>query len=347
MAYGIQLINQFGEEPLASGGLFFEKSSGTLSYAPVDVGYYGIWNGVNSSEDAIFNPSLLRGVSRGGRRFMSGMSYRLSNVNRGLYLMSDDLTTALDFWDRGSPNSIGSTADSRIIQWSSGFSGTDLTSSWSGYGASGTRRRREPLGITGTTGNSLSNMQEVFFKLNSNGIHMFGSWYNPYNNFFGSTSKGIVAWCQSWYADGDGQQYKVLTTEKPSVSGSYGMEVMDASGSTIYDSRYTEKAARIKDHIHISASDMSDCLSNGTVYNYPLRQNISNPYIGGDTLNSSIRVLSGKTSTWTYPRLQVVTISGVDNLRLSRTRYRYVSKGSMSGPTAQNFQRGTYLIADL
>ena len=338
MAYGLQLLNNFNENPLASGGLLFESSSGTMSWVPHASGYYGQWGG---SSDW-FRLSMNLFVNNHSRRFCAGMYSWYPNVNKTLYYLNS-AGTAVDSWKLNA-NGRGSPQDSRLLQWSSGAASNHTKRSHYAYGW---RHAHNAVAISGTTGNTLSNMQQVFFKLPTNGLHTFGTWYNPYANLYGSASQGIVAFVQGWYADGDGQEYKVLTTQTPSVSGTYGLQVLNDDGSVRYDSRYTSKAARIKAFVHISESDMNDCLTNGTTYNYPLRQNVANPWIGGDTLNSQIRVLSGRNSTWHYPRLQIVNINGVDNLRLSRTFYRYVSKGTMNGPYHSDFNAGTYLIADM
>lgn len=339
MAYGVEFINDYGENVLRSSGLFFEKASGTLEWTPH-------WDSTkmptpSTGQFSRYTVStLVSGPNNNHEWALAGDTS--GNASSVLYYQNFSGTTDLGSWNKGA-NGRGAPWDSRLIQWSADWTDGSLASSSVPLGS---HYPNMPKAIPNTVGSTVSSFYDVFFKMNTNGLHHFGSYYNPYAAMNTSAAQGVVAWCQGWWQDGDGQEYKVVGTPVPSVSGNYGINVKDASNNTIYDSRYVEKAIRIKDHIYVSKSDMDDVIQNNATKLYPLRSNISNPWIGGDTSSSAKREY-GYGTTWWFPRFQIVSINGVDNLKITCTRYRFKSGSASTAFPHYHTNSGTYLIADI
>ena len=115
-------------------------------------------------------------------------------------------------------------------------------------------------------------IQELFFRIPQRGLHSFGSVYNPYTNFYGPGCQGITGFGMQDWREGEGLEYVVATTQTPAVdSSTYGMNVADEDGNTIFDSRFVQQAIRVKDYITITDTQITDCLVNGTTYDYPIR----------------------------------------------------------------------------
>ena len=328
MSYGVEFINDYGENVLRSSGLFFEKSSGTMEWT-------NIYDNMNHDGRVCCVMTIALGINQNHEFAVSGSTsyYGSPKVYHQTFAGSD-----LGSWELG-VNGHGSPERSHLMQYSTAtdLSGLSLDTTTGGNDL--------PKAIPNTVGVTTSDFHEVFFKLNPNGLHHFGSAYNPFNWHYAS-AKGLTAWCQGWWEDGEGQEYKVVGTPPPAVSGSYGIKVQDGSSNTVYDSRYVEKAVRIKDHIHVPKADIDDVLNNNAVKYYPLRQNVNNPWIGGDT-SSSVKRRYGFGTSWWCPRFQIERINGVDNLKISCTRYKYKSGSSSTALPHDHSNPGTYLIADM
>jgi len=323
MSYGVEFINDYGENVLRSSGLFFEKSSGTLSWTD------------NWQNKRYCEVTMHLGVYHYHEFCIAAASRNIGNT---LYYQ-DFAGNTLGSWYRG-VNGHGGPYDSRLIQWSGDKNDPDRAQSYS----ASTNRGLMPKAIPNTVGMGASAFSEVFFKMPSDGLHHFGSVYNPFvlNTTAG---KGLTAWAQGFYTTGEGLEYKMVGTQPPAVSGSYGIKVDDANGTTAYDSRYVEKAVRIKDHIYVPKSDIDDVLNNNATKLYPLRSNITTPWIGGD-ISCSAKRRFGYGTTWWFPRFQIVRINGVDNLKITCTRYRWPGGNASTAYPHDHSNSGTYLIAD-
>ena len=155
---------------------------------------------------------------------------------------------------------------------------------------------------------------------------------------------------QDW-REGEGLEYVVATTELPALDRStYGMLVSDETGATIFDSRFVERAIRIKDYVTISEADITACVTLGTPFDYPLRQPIANPYIGGDTLLGYNVSFSGRNHDFFYPTLRILNNTSANpTLRMTRKQYRFVSRATrITLPGGSRGAHGaTFLIADI
>jgi len=324
MSYGVEFINDYGENVLRSSGLFFEKYSGTLSFT------------VNWQNKRYCESTMHLGVYQNHEFCLAARSFYAANT---MYYQDYNGNT-LGTWYRG-VNGHGGTYDSRLIQWSGDRNNPDRDP---GLGTSNTGLM--PKAIPNSTGMSVSGFHEVFFKMPSAGLHHFGSVYNPFSGLNTADGQGLTAWAQAFYTTGEGLEYKLVGTQPPAVSGSYGIKVDDANSNTVYDSRYVERAVRIKDHIYVSKADIDDVLINNAVKYYPLRQNVTTPWIGGDTSCSARRGF-GYGTTWWFPLFQIERINGVDNLKISNVRYRWPAGGSSTAYPHYHSNPGTYLIADM
>ena len=155
---------------------------------------------------------------------------------------------------------------------------------------------------------------------------------------------------QDW-REGEGLEFVVCTTRPPTLDSSgYGINVQDADGDVIFDSRFVQRALRIKDYITITDTQIDDCLQNGTQYDYPIRTPIANPYIGGDSFLGYRVNFSGRNHNYTYPTLRVINgTSSSPILRMTRKEYRFISRSSsitLPGGS-QNSRTSTLLLADV
>ena len=343
MSYGIQLTNEFGDRVLESTGVFFEQSRGMMNWVPPH------------SQQNSFNFFALQSLTRRFVRWIhaDGPLSR-TPLNRICY----DITNG-GSWSYpgvgGVTLTTGHPYDACILQWSgsSDLSNTTSRTDQRASGSSGANTRYVPNAIPNTAdfGAPGNPMQELFFRIPERGLHCFGSVYNPYTNFFGPGCTGLIGYGMANWREPEGLQYVVATTEEPSLDGStYGMLVRDEDGATIFDSRYVERALRIKAYITITEEELTDCLVNGTTYNYTIRQPILNPYIGGDTLLGYNVDFNGRNHDFFYPNLRIINNTSANpTLILSRQQYRFISRATrITLPGGSRGAHGaTFLIADI
>ena len=305
MSYGVQLINQYGEDTLASDGLLFEHSSGNM----VDDKPPHLYNNKNYDNH---NTVLIQGST--------------SPVNNAFLYKSTTsyFQTVTNNTDGGS---VSQTRDNSWVQTHTNTV-TRINHAFES-GLSYQQGQFVPYAHSNTDDDDYH--YEVFFKIPSTGLHNWAQHYNPWNYAYDANCKGLHFYAlQSSKGIGNYIQYLVAWNKKPSVNGeTYGMQVKDSSGSTYFDSRYNAKAIRVKDYVEISASDFTDCLNNGTTYNYTLRQSVSNAYVGGGPqMNVRNRNQTGGRYFW-RPTFKMTSAT---NLQMYRTEYKNSNNTTTNNP---------------
>lgn len=343
MAYGIQLTNDFGDRVLESGGVFFIQATGTMNWAPPSTRR----NDLRLYRQQSLNSRFVRWIHADGPA-------TVTPLNRVCY----DITDGGSWSYPGGTGSVfvGHDYDAAILQWTgdSDFANATTRTMRQPSGASGGNRvEHVPNAIANTAdfGQPGTAMQELFFRIPERGLHSFGSVYNPYTNYFGPGCQGITGVGMQDWREGEGLEYVVCTTEQPSLDSSgFGMNVRDEDNNVIFDSRYVQRALRIKDYITITDTQIDDCLQNGTTYDYTVRTPIANPYIGGDSFLGYRVNFSGRNHNYTYPILRLLNGNTANpTLRMTRKEYRFVSRSSsitLPGGS-QNSRTSTLLLADV
>ena len=330
MSYGIEFVNDYGERVFNSNGLMFEKSSGTMDW--ISQNGYLPGQGQGAENGSIFRQYQnwgRRTFFNGGGGLFSGAAHRNWTDN---YTWSD---TAYGRYLGCCAQVVNNTFTSKYI--------SSDPATWYQY---------VRHAIPNTTGQTLSDYQELFFELPSEGLHFFGTFRNPYNNFFDASCKGLKGLAMPHSDRQTGISYVMATTEKPTKDlSAHGLQIDDASGSEIYDTRYDEKAVRIKDHVYISSGDLYDVLFTGATKTYTLRQSVTTPYIGGSPFVNWrwIRANTGSSGRqvyrMSYPKL---TVSGT-TLTMSRTEYDEGGFGNIFGNVLDysKYEGSTLMIADM
>ena len=343
MAYGINLQNEFGDRVLESGGVFFIQATGTMNWAPPSTRQ----NELRLYRQQSLNSRFVRWIHADG-------PLSRTPLNRICYDITDGGNWS--YTGGGADNVVGHSYDACILQWTgdSDFANSTSRSIPQPSGASGGNRvEYVPDAITNTAdfGAPGDPIQELFFRIPTRGLHTFGSVYNPYTNFFGAGCQGITGYGMQDWREGEGLEYVVCTTQQPALDGTgVGLNVEDADGNNIFDSRYVQRALRIKDYITITDTQITDCLTNGTAYDFTLRTPIANPYIGGDSFLGYRVNFSGNNHDFFYPTLRVLNNTSANpTLRMTRKQYRFVSRsGNITLPGgSQNSRTSTLLLADV
>lgn len=302
MAYGIQLQNDFGDEPLRSDGLLFVHSTGTMERTVARTNGYDelLMTALYQKHNSAANIASLCGPRTDG-----GATY-------------SNLTDGGTYSTGATRNTAGAKAMMQVSNYA-----TSQVTYYNGFFNSTTRCLR---------GHSSTQDQtyhwEGFVKVPSYGLH---NWFTTYttNGIFGTAAQdtGLQIYATpSSTGNNAALEYIIATNKLPSVNGeNYGMQVKDASGNTYFDSRYNSKAIRVKDYISITASQFQDCLENGTTYNFTLRQAISGDlYVGGGPCYNVYNTISSSNRNYYMTTFKLTTST---NLQMYRTRY-YYSPGS-------------------
>ena len=312
MAYGIELKNNYGDKVLNSGGLLFAKSTGSMVF--VDREHLGGFEYVDQLDITNREGGVL--------------SINSSRVT-AKHAQSSTVYTVSNDTDGGSFNS-NSFNNGSIMQVNTNSYSVSYQPRSSSYSVSQDYNRIRHA-VAGTSDRNYN--YEAFFKIPSQGLHNWSAYYNPYDYLFDGNCRGLHlnATASSTYTSGI--QYLIAWDQKPSLTGdTYGMQVFNADGSVHYDSRYSISALPIKDYVFISASQFSNCLNNGTTYNFTLRQPISNAYIGGGAQYNFRDVWSGSNHYYYRPTFKMTSTT---NLQMYRTTYRHSGSSLPSGTRAR------------
>lgn len=309
MTYGIQLKNNYGDRVLNIGDLLFEKTTGTMVFC--DEG-----NKVLSGN--VIHLDLLDLTNREG-----GVLNIHSSRVTAFWGVSSANYTVTNLTDGGSFNTY-SFSNGSIMQVNS----NSYTSSYQPRNDGGSSYQRDYNRIRYAVSNTNDNAYhyEAFFKIPTQGLHNWSSYYNPYNYLFDNNNKGLHlnATASSLYTSGI--QYVIAWNKKPNVSSdTYGMQVFNSNGSVHYDTRYVTKALQIKDYVRVTAAQFQNCLDNDVTYNFTLRQPISNAYIGGGVQYNFKDLWVYKDGHYYYrPTFKMTSTT---NLRMYRTTYKFSSGG--------------------
>lgn len=188
----------------------------------------------------------------------------------------------------------------------------------------------------------------VFYELDAHGITRAEQVYQPYHE---ELKTGVMAMVQPHHDRTTPLGY--VSCDITPVGGhteTKGMQLRDAAGSVVFDSR--EPVLNIKDHITISEAQMADVIDNGATYDFPLRGSISNMYVCPFNFDSNDFIVSGSSGSdyvrgytnW-LPRLRKLNSS---TLRLTREIYGMPVAGITGGPVHdRNVKEARVLIADV
>ena len=319
MSYGIELKNDFGDRVLNSGGLLFEKASGTMVF--VDDGVLPYPSHPNYTDDHLDvtnrDTTVLR--AQGVTKITAAHA-----STGGNYTVYNDT-------DGGSFNNNSYTSGS-TLQVNSNSYAVSYQPRNSGYSFK-VNHNRIRYAVPNTADTSVE--YEAFFKIPSQGLHNWSEMYNPYNKLFDANCKGIHLAATASHSLTSGIQYVIAGTEKPNLSSdTYGMQVYDGDGNIHYDTRYETSALAIKDYVNITAAQFQDCIENGTTYNFTLRQPISNAYVGGGVQGNYKNQSGGGNHYMWRPTFKMTSTT---NLRMYRTQYRFSASGSLYSATFSNY----------
>lgn len=310
MAYGIEIKNKFGADILSTQGMLFVRSG--------------------------YPQSMVYPVATPGN---DTFLFPLCDVAGQFGLEITSSRTAWALAGGNAPNQV-STNQTTGFSWdlnSFGYNGliTQVTSSSTTSINIGGVNYRMPYAIPNTEDGS----DFIFFELPPAGLHYFKQIFDPYDYSINSLNKGLIGVAVPCVNIGSGNflKYIVTTSEKPSVTGTHGIQTRDSNGDVIYDSRYLEQPFRVREVVKITKAQLEDCVNNGTTYNFPLRNSFVNPYIGGDFAPAG-RMSGG--STVQYPTLKM---SGSSTLRLERHQY-YGSGVSGSTLNMPSLAYDSYII---
>lgn len=322
MTYGIQIKNNYGDRVLNSGGLLFEKTTGTMVF--VDRRYlngyqYGDQLDITNREGGVLSINSSR-VS--ARWEANTASYTVSNLTDGGSFNNNSFSN-------GSIMQVNS--NSYVLSYQPTNFSQQQDYNRIRYAVPSTDDRTYHY--------------EAFFKIPTQGLHNWSSYYNPYDYLFNGNNKGLHlnATASSLYTSGI--DYVVAWDKKPPLtSDTYGMQVLNGDGSTHYDTRFSIKALRIKDYVRITASEFQDCLDNGTTYDFTLRQPISNAYIGGGAQYNFKDQWVYRNGHYYYrPTFKMTSTT---NLRMYRTTYKYSSGGNIPAGVRSRYDECLVTLLD-
>lgn len=161
---------------------------------------------------------------------------------------------------------------------------------------------------------------EVFVELPPDGIHHLTTYVQRYSVI----QEGTMCVCQPHHTYDASLSYftaKPSKTEPPAPE-THGMQIFDALGNNVFDSRY--EVVGVKDHVFIPRQDLIDVMYANAVKEYPLRATFLNPYVSSGDYNSA-RYIGGQIIYLYYPLLQIVN---GDTLRISRAGYYLSPSGT-------------------
>lgn len=284
MAYGFEIKNKFGADILSTQGMLFLRNGypKTMAYPVATPG----------------NDSYAIGLLDAAGNF-------------GLEIESKVTAWALS----------GTTTTNQTtgFTWGSGSFGyngllTQVTSSSTTSRNYSGVNYRMPHAVSGTQDGS----DFIFFELPAAGLHWFQAIYQPYDYAFDLQSRGLIGMAvpSSGIGSGNFLKYIVTTSQKPSVSGSHGLQTFDAAGNVIYDSRYLEQPFRVREVVKITRAQLENCVNNGTSYTFSLRNSFVNPYVGGSFAPAGRLIGGGAVQ---YPTISMLNSS---TLLLSRQQYK-------------------------
>lgn len=309
MAYGFEIKNKFGDDILSTQGMLFVRSGypKSMRYPTATPGNAG------------YRLPLCDAAGFFGAEQMSRLTAWALSGGNGPNQVSTNQTTGFS-WDlnsfgyNGLITQITSTQDTV-----KNYGGVDVYTPYA-----------EPDTQDGS--------DFIFFELPSTGLHYFHQLYNPYDFIINSNNKGLMGIAVPVVNIGSGNflKYIVTTSQKPSVSGTHGLQTLDDSGNVIYDSRYLEQPFRVREVVKITKAQLEDCINNGTTYDFTLRNSFVTPYVGG-SLAPAGRVLSGG-----YAQYPTLTMANSSTLRLSR--HQYFGSNSNGQLTTPSIAYDSYII---
>lgn len=323
MTYGIEIKNNYGDKVLNSGGLLFPKSTGTMVFCDPEL------IGANIDQFDLTN-------REGG--VLSINSSRVS----AKHAQSTTVYTVSNLTDGGSFNS-NSFSNGSLLQVNSNSYTTSYQPRASGYSIN-TDYNRIRYAVSGTDDRDY--YYEAFFKVPTQGLHNWGYCYNPYDYLFNANNRGLLLFATASSTYTSGIEYQIAWDKKPTLNAdTYGMSVYDGSGNLHYDTRFSIAALQIKDYVSITAAQFSDCLNNGTTYNFTLRQPISNAYLGGGSqYNFRDRWIYQDGHYYYRPTFKMTSTT---NLQMYRTTYKYSSGGNIPNGTRERYDDCLITVADI
>lgn len=285
MAYGFEIKNKFGADILSTDGMLFVRSG-----------------------------------------YPQPMAYPVATPGNDSYVIQDVLDAAGNF---------GLEIGSKVTAWA--LTGTTTTNQTTGFSwgsgsfgynglltqvTSSLTTSRDYNGVNYRMPHAVPNTQDgsdfIFFELPAAGLHWFQAMYQPYDYAMAIESKGLIGMAvpSSGIGSGNFLNYIVTTSQKPSVSGTHGIQTLDNSGNVIYDSRYLEQPFRVREVVKITRAQLEDCVNNGTTYTFSLRNDFVTPYVGGSFAPAGRMIGGGAVQ---YPTLSMLNSN---TLRLTRQQYK-------------------------
>lgn len=316
MSYGFEIKNRFGEDVLSTQGMFFVRPG-----YPQSMTYPAYTN--NAARDSYVLKVLEPYGTVGGETTTMVTAHAPAQIGPTINDTTGFTWTSSSFGDQG-----------LITQVTS-----NLTTSQSFNVNGSIFTLRMPHAVPGTEDGS----DFIFFELPSTGLHYFEQFYQPYDNAFNINSKGLMGLAVPSTGIGSGNflKYIVTTTQKPSVSGTHGLQTLDSSGNVIYDSRYLEQPFRVREVVKITKAQFEDCVNNGTTYTFPLRNNFATPYVGGSFPTAGR--LSG-SGTVQYPTISMLNSN---TLQMTRQQYRTISQYTSTPSISSRARDGYIIMTDL
>lgn len=187
----------------------------------------------------------------------------------------------------------------------------------------------------------------VFFKLPSDGILGVTHIWLPFTGTDkdgNSVDVGLFAQCvPSANHTGGALEYQVVSTDLPTQTSDYGVQVFDTDGTTIlFDT--SREVASFGDHVSITAAQAEDVIDNNTTVTLTLRKSIPNAWITAEGQSgSSYKTVYTASGATTY----VLNIKQTSNTELEVTRETLSGTSlSWSSATYENFEDATFIVAD-
>lgn len=330
MAYGFSLVDDYGVEQFTSDGVLYEHSRGTGDF--IDMLKSATFSGsfptspAKHSINGAVEPGYWRFwyFQRPYQRLGSSNVYSHDIVDTGTSTTytSSDQGTHVNYWGNNIfvANSSYITGSAKAV-------------------ASYTNESFLYESIDGTSDNT-NYYWDLFWKLPSTGAHGLNTFYQPYTYPYSSSNpSGTNGYFMPRLGTGDYHEWVLASTKKPAKTSAYGFECYDASGNTIYSSGYQKRPIPVHAFATFTATEVEDCVKNGTSYNRTLRKSITTPWIGGHIPYCYYRLASTDNLD-----VATITVSG-STCTLSRVRYT-MSNLSDWGYTQFNYQDLRIVIAD-
>jgi len=313
MAYGIELLNQFGERVLDFAQVYYIHEKNTCTR----------WTPWYSGNAFVGSPGS----------FPPGDAYMVGPWFTSFWYPSKGLVL----------NSVTGVNFGYILDFRSEDDGSYPTQLIQLAGAPTTETLRTDNGALTEVPHVIPDFDtELFFQLPAEGLTVFGTVVQKYNSF-GSKGQGVMGYAQPHHTFNGLLKYALARPSEPTTPAveNYAMQLFDAAGGKVFDSRY--EVLSIVDTVYISEAEMSDTLVNGTTYLYSLRTPVSNPYVSSGNFDSAYIDTRPIYEKHYVPRLRVIN-SGT-TLELSRARY--IASQTGAGFVFNGASEAEVLIADI